>query len=629
MHKTSLRQKIRYGFDNLMSKGTSTLIGSLAIVSVILIVIISLIAWVSKAAPDKSFLQLAWMSLMRTLDAGTMGGDEGSWGFLLLMFAVTLGGVFVISILIGILTTGIESKLDTLRKGRSLVLENNHTIILGWSEQIYTIISELIEANSNQKNGCIVIMSVNDKVETEDLIKDRIENVKNTRIVCRQGSPSELNDLRMVNINSSKSIIILDESDSNVIKTVLAIVNSKGRRKEPFHIVAVLNEASNLDVGRIAGMDQAEYILGKDVISRLVAQTCRQPGLSIVYTELLDFGGDEIYFSKIPELTGKAFKDILPMFEKSAIIGINSRGNVKLNPPMNTIIESDDEIVTISEDDDTIILSQSKEYGIDLSAINDSQSNKHFSDNEDIERTLVLGWNEQAPTIICELDNYVPKDSVLTVAADYSGRKEEFERICLKKVSNQKIEFIDADINNREVLDDLTSRKFNHIIILSYTDKEVQEADAITLITLLHLRDISEKTGVKFSIISEMLDIRNRSLAEVARVNDFIVSDKLLSLILTQVSENKLLNLVFKDLFDADGSEIYIKKACNYIDCSKPVNFYTIIEAAQRKNEVAMGYKLFREETDAEKSYGIYINPLKSEMIKLSDEDSIIVLAEE
>ncbi|MCL5070939.1 MAG: potassium transporter TrkA, partial [Actinobacteria bacterium] len=181
----------------------------------------------------------------------------------------------------------------------------------------------------------------------------------------------------------------------------------------------------------------------------------------------------------------------------------------------------------------------------------------------------------------------------------------------------------------REVLDELTSRKFNHIIILSYTDKEVQEADAITLITLLHLRDISEKTGVKFSIISEMLDIRNRSLAEVARVNDFIVSDKLLSLILTQVSENKHLNLVFADLFDADGSEIYIKKACNYIDCSKSVNFYTIIEAAQHKNEVAIGYKLFREETNAEKSYGIYINPVKSEMITLSDEDSIIVLAEE
>ena len=125
-----------------------------------------------------------------------------------------------------------------------------------------------------------------------------------------------------------------------------------------------------------------------------------------------------------------------------------------------------------------------------------------------------------------------------------------------------------------------------------------------------------------------MLDIRNKSLAEIAKVNDFIVSDRLLSLILTQVSENKLLNLVFKDLFDTDGSEIYIKKANSYIDCSKNVNFYTIIEAAQQKHEVAIGYKIFSQETDPQKNYGVYIDPAKSYIIALNIEDSIIVLSE-
>jgi ion channel POLLUX/CASTOR len=628
MQKASFRQKTRYGFDNLMSKGTPTLIGSLAIVSIVLIIIISFIAWISKSAPDKSFMQLAWMGLMRTLDAGTMGGDEGSWIFLLLMFAVTLGGVFVISILIGLLTTGIETKLSSLRKGRSLVIENNHTIILGWSEQIYTIISELIEANSNQKSGCIVIMGQKDKIEMEDEIKERIETLKNTKIVCRQGSPIEFNDLKMVNINYSKSIIILDDSDSNVIKTVLAIVNSKSRRQEPFHITAVLNESGNLCVGNIAGMDQVEFILGKEIISRIVAQTCRQPGLSIVYTELLDFGGDEIYFSKIAEVAGKTFREALFMFEKSAVIGINTDGTVKLNPPMDTLLTIDDEIISISEDDDTVLVSDLKDFGIDFQSIVSDLGNVASID-EEIEKTLILGWNEQAVTIICELDNYVPVGSILTVAASFPGIKDNFKIACSKKIKNQVVEFIDADINDREVLNELTSRRFNHIIILSYTDRNIQEADAVTLITLLHLRDISEKTGVKFSIISEVLDIRNRSLAETAKVNDFIISDTLLSLLLTQVSENKYLNLVFKDLFDTDGSEIYIKKANNYIDCSKNVNFYTIVESAQQKNEVAIGYKIFDQETDPQKNYGIYINPAKSDLIALSDEDSIIVLAEE
>ncbi len=627
MQKASFRQKARYGFDNLMSKGTPTLIGSLAIISVILIAIISFIVWITRSAPDKSFMQLAWMSLMRTLDAGTMGGDEGNWPFLLLMFAVTLGGVFVISILIGLLTTGIETKLDSLRKGRSIVIENNHTIILGWSEQIFTIISELVEANASQKRSCIVIMGQKDKIEMEDEIKERIETLKNTKIVCRQGSPIEFADLRMVNINFSKSIIILDESDSNVIKTVLAITNSKDRRKEPFHITAVLNESSNLCVGTIAGMGEVEFILGKDIISKLVAQTCRQPGLSIVYTELLDFGGDEIYFSKISELSGKTFKEAMMMFEKSAVIGINSKGAVRLNPPMETIIGSDDKIVVISEDDDTVLLSNLNDYGINAQAVLSDFKNTFAIDNK-IEKTLMFGWNEQAANIIIELDKYVSQGSLLTVAANFSGGIENIKADCSKTIKNQAVEFTDTDINSRAVLNELTSRDFDHIIILSYSDRSIQEADAVTLITLLHLRDISEKTGVKFSIISEMLDIRNRSLAEVAKVNDFIVSGKLTSLILTQVSENKLLNLVFKDLFDADGSEIYIKRAGSYIDCSKNVNFYTIIEAAQKKNETAIGYKIFSQETDPQKNYGIYINPAKSDLIALRDEDSIIVLSE-
>ena len=39
------------------------------------------------------------------------------------MLVVTLGGIFVVSALIGVLSAGVDSKLDELRKGRSRVLE--------------------------------------------------------------------------------------------------------------------------------------------------------------------------------------------------------------------------------------------------------------------------------------------------------------------------------------------------------------------------------------------------------------------------------------------------------------------------------------------------------------------------
>ena len=46
-----------------------------------------------------------------------------------------------------------------------------------------------------------------------------------------------------------------------------------------------------------------------------------------------------------------------------------------------------------------------------------------------------------------------------------------------------------------------------------------------------------------------MPDVRNRQLAEVTRADDFIVSDSLVSLLLSQIAENRDLNAVFGDLF--------------------------------------------------------------------------------
>jgi len=146
---------------------------------------------------------------------------------------------------------------------------------------------------------------------------------------------------------------------------------------------------------------------------------------------------------------------------------------------------------------------------------------------------------------------------------------------------------------------------------------------------LLQLRDISEKMNCRFSVVSEMMDFRNKKLAEVTKVNDFIVSEKLISLMLTQVSENKMINTVFEDLFDADGSELYIKKAASYIKPDTAVNFYTLVEAAKQKNEIVIGYVLGAEQKDAQKNYGIYINPDKSTRIHLSEKDGLIVIAED
>jgi hypothetical protein len=126
-----------------------------------------------------------------------------------------------------------------------------------------------------------------------------------------------------------------------------------------------------------------------------------------------------------------------------------------------------------------------------------------------------------------------------------------------------------------------------------------------------------------------MLDLRNRELAEVTRVDDFIVSDHLVSLLMTQLSENRDLLAVFNDIFDPEGSEIYLKPVGEYVDTGKPVNFYTVADAARQRGEVAFGYRLLREAGQAGNSYGVHTNPKKSETVTFRPEDKVIVLAEE
>jgi len=632
MEQVSWNSRLRYQFDNYMAKGAIALIGGLAVLTLLVILVAAAVVVAGGLAPEGAeplgFSEAAWASLMHTLDSGAVGGDTG-WTFRLVMFIVTLGGIFVTSILIGVITSGIESKMDELRKGRSLVIERDHTVILGWSPQIFAIISELVAANANRPRACIVILGDKDKVEMEDDLRSNISDTGSTRIVCRSGSPIDLNDLNIVSLTTARSVIILSpesaNADADVIKTILAITNSPHRRPEPYHLVAEIRDPKNMEVARMVGRDEVELVLAGDLISRIIAQTCRQSGLSVVYTELLDFGGDEIYFKTEPALAGRTFGEAMLAYEDSTVIGLSrGAGAAQLNPPMDTQLQANDQLIVISADDDTIRLSGLTDLNLNLAAIRTGAPAEAVP-----ERTLILGWNRRVPTIINELDHYVAPGSEVMVMADYDAAEASLARLCPGLV-NQQVTVQTGDITDRRTLNSLAVQTYQHIIVLSYSDTMgEQEADALTLITLLHLRDIAERGPYDLSIVSEMLDLRNRELAEVTQADDFIVSDKLVSLMLAQVSENKYLNAVFADIFDPEGSEIYLKPAVDYVALGEPVNFYTVVEAARRRGQVALGYRLKAHAGDAAQAYGVVVNPKKSNLITLSTEDRIVVLSED
>ena len=631
MSKPSLRERLAYSFDNSLARGPVVIIAYLALLSIGLIVVLATLVWATGVAPEAEggdkpgFVAIAWMALMRTLDSGTMGGDTGDWSFLLAMLAVTFGGIFVISTFIGTLTTAIEAKLDALRKGRSRVLESGHTVILGWSPRVFSIVSELVIANENQRRAAIVILGDRDKVEMEDELRERVGDTGSTRVICRSGNPADMDDLAIVNLPGSKSIILQPpvgpESDIQTIKALLAITNSPDRRPEPYHIVAEIREPRNLAVAALAARNEAELVLVPDLLARVTVQTSRQAGLSVVYQELLDFGGDEIYFKEEPALAGKRFGEILGLYEDSSILGLaRADGTIQLNPPMDSAVGAGDRVIAVSQDDDTIRLARSGAAPVDESAIVFGEPKAPQA-----EHTLILGWNSMAPLLLRELEVYVAAGSQARVVGSYPESIEAARAAC-PPTENLRITLFEGDPTDRTTLDRLEIPAFDHIVLLSEHPDDDERTDARSLVTLLHLRAIREQSGSRFSIVSEMQDVRNRALAEVTRADDFIIGDQLVSLLLTQISECKALNAVFTDLFDPEGSEIYLKPARTYVQLDREVTFATLVEAARRRGEIAIGFR--QPSTGGASGHGVVTNPPKSRRIRFTERDSVIVLAE-
>ena len=288
----------------------------------------------------------------------------------------------------------------------------------------------------------------------------------------------------------------VDEPDIEVIKTILAITNDPNRRPEPYHVVAEIHEPSNLEAARLVGKDEVELVVVGDVVSRIIAQTCRQAGLSIVYGELLDFDGDEIYFSHQPALAGRTFGEAQLAFEESTLIGLSTTGRrarASIPPPATVI-------------------------GRGRPADPDRRRRRHDPaarwlgarpvDHEAIivcvptpvarESTLVLGWNHRVMP-----DRARARLVRRAGLGDHrrhrrSGRRRGRRRTSARSLANQELRFVAKSSRTGPSSTSSTSPSYQHVLVVSPTDRyDAQRADARTLVTLLHLRDIASTSGIR------------------------------------------------------------------------------------------------------------------------------------
>ncbi|GGO04157.1 lipoprotein [Microbispora rosea subsp. aerata] len=621
MSKATVKERLKYWFDNTMARGTVALIGWLALVSLVLIVTVSaLTMWVTpeEAVKHHGWPGVLWLSLMHALSPGKVAGDTGTAPFLAIMLVASLGGIFIVSILVGVLSAGLRTKIEELRKGRSRIIESGHTVILGWSEQLYTIVSELAKAHASQRHGSVIaILAEKDKPAMEDAIRDKVGDTGKTRLVCRTGKPTEPADLDLMSLSTARTVVVLspekDDPDAHVIKTLLALAKRAGDHPP---VVAAIASSRNMAAARLAGGPEVRLVDSDDLAARLIVQSSRQSGMSVVCMDLLNFDGDEIYLRRDPSLVGRTYGQALDAYATATVLGVRTPRGVLLNPPADTEIGASDEMVVLAQDDSLIRLTG------DASPVEERHIVPAPTPARGPERTLMLGWNGRAERIIRYLDAYVSPGSVLDIACDHPGADAG-----VGGLTNLTVNVKECDSTDRYALEALGVGVYQHVIVLSDDRYEPGHADTRTLMTLLQLRDMQATLGEKYSIVSEMHDENNRALAEVTEADDIVISDTVIGLLLAQLAENPHLADVFGYLFDSAGSEIYPRPVENYVTTGEPVAFRTILESALRRGETAIGYRLAAEAAQPP-HYGVVLNPDRSRAVTFAPGDSVIVLAE-
>ncbi len=628
VQKVGLWAKLRYNFDNSIAQGGMFVFYVLILMMIIALIMVGVRAFVTSvplltqaADPENlSLFDLFWASFTKILSLG----GEPTWGDRIIAILYWATTTALTASVIGYVVGAIQRTFARLRKGRSPVIDSGHTLILGWSNRIFPILEELAIANQNVRKPLVVIFSPHERDFMEDEIESRVEDLGKLRVVTRTGDPTNPTDLKRTNLSAAKSVIVLDADltgDATVVSTVLAIksINTNPGLK----IIAELDDRDTAKALITSTKGQVIPVRSHEVIARVTAQASRQPGLAAVMLDLLDFEGDEIYFTDVPALEGKTYGDALLSFNSASIIGIRKAdGEVDLNPPAKTKLAKGTQLIAIAQDDDKVVYT-----GVQSELV--GKAKKTAKPAAKPEHLLVIGWSEMGRSVIGELAAFLPKGSTVHIVA----QKKLVDPEQLKDLDfgpNVKVTAASVSGDIADLTAAASAKYYNEIIVLGYRNAISEaEADAQTMLTMLQLNQLFEADGNGVEptrLVAEILDGRKAEIARVAAVDDLVVSDNLAALAIAQLSENPSLGVVLDDLFDAEGASINVAPIELYATVGKEISYAQLVANAAAMGESAIGYR-HAHLTEGDSANGARLNPAKDSKFTPKAGDGLVVVA--
>ena len=626
---TTWGDRVRYWFDSTLARGASVLVGWMALLCLAVVVPASaLVVWTDPHAPESLPDRLAqvWRLTGETL---RLGGATGTPLRVTTSVLLALVALLYVSTLVGLITTALTERLTALRRGRSTVLEQGHVVVLGWSEQVFTVVSELVAANANQRRAAVAVLADRDKTAMEEALSAKVGPMGRTRLICRSGPTTDPAVLTLTSPATAGVVLVLPrdepDADAEVVKTLLALRAALPGQGRPPVVAAVRDDRYRLAASLAAG--PGGIVLESDTVTaRLIVQAARRPGLSLVHQELLDFAGDEFYLVAEPALAGRPFGDALLSYPTSSVVGIVRGGTPVLNPPPHTPLGEDDLLVVISRDDDTIWHADCAD------SVEKAAMATGLATPARPERVLLLGWNRRAPLMVDQLRRRARPGSAVDVVADAGeATVRQVGEADAHHGTDLPLTLHPGDVTRPETLQGLDVHSYDSVIVLGQDPAPGQppdEPDNRTLVTLLLLRRLEEASGRELPVVTELVDDRNRALAPLGPGADVIISGKLIGLLMAQISQNRHLAAVFEELFSADGTGIRLRPAGDYVLPGCETTFATVVAAARQRGECAIGYRS-HDDASTSPGYGVRINPPKAGRRRWTAADEVIVVGED
>ncbi|KAG4156614.1 hypothetical protein ERO13_D02G007500v2 [Gossypium hirsutum] len=617
----SLNKQLEYRVDVLLSVHPYAKALALLVATLMLICLGGLALF---GVTDDSLADCLWLSWTYVADSGNHANSEGM-GPRLVSVSISFGGMLIFAMMLGLVSEAISEKLDSLRKGRSEVVEQNHTLILGWSDKLGSLLNQLAIANESLGGGIVVVMAERDKEEMELDIAKMEFDFRGTSVICRSGSPLILADLKKVSVSKARAIVVLaddgnaDQSDARALRTVLSLTGVKEGLRG--HIVVELSDLDNEVLVKLVGGELVETVVAHDVIGRLMIQCARQPGLAQIWEDILGFENCEFYIKRWPQLDGMQFEDVLISFPDAIPCGVKvaSRGGkIILNPEDSYVLQEGDEVLVIAEDDDTYAPGA-------LPMVWRGSLPGDFIVPKLMEKILLCGWRRDMEDMIMVLDAFLAPGSELWMFNEVVESERERKLIDggldLSRLVNITLVHREGNAVIRRHLESLPLESFDSAKRLPYREAMVTRGQRGSFSRGSWIGEMQQASD-RSVIISEILDPRTKNLLSMSKISDYVLSNELVSMALAMVAEDRQINDVLEELFAEEGNELHIRLAELYLHEGEELSFYEIILRARLKREIIIGYRL----ANAERA--VINPPNKNERRRWSVKDVFVVISE-